>query len=165
MGRIMSFGQDGRWRRFLVSRIAPPEGGRVLDVATGTGLVAREIARRSAARIVGIDQSPEMLRGANAAVRRDRLERRISLCLGQAERLPFADGAFDAVTFTYQVRYVEDPASTLAEIARVVRRGGRVAGLEFGVPGRTVSRAAWSAYTRRILPLIGLAQSAEWAAT
>src|SRR6185436_17473669 len=61
MGRIMSFGQDGRWRRFLVSRIAPPEGGRVLDVATGTGLVAREIARRSAARIVGIDLSPEML--------------------------------------------------------------------------------------------------------
>ncbi|MFL5738025.1 MAG: ubiquinone/menaquinone biosynthesis methyltransferase [Actinomycetota bacterium] len=165
MGRIMSFGQDGRWRRFLVSRIAPAESGRVLDVATGTGLVAREIARGSAARIVGVDQSPEMLRGAEAAIRRERLEDRVSLCLGQAERLPFGDGAFDAVTFTYLLRYVEDPAATLAELARVVKHGGVLGALEFGVPGRTLTRAAWTAYTRRLLPLIGRMQSTEWAAT
>jgi len=165
MGRIMSFGQDGRWRRFLVSRIAPPEGGRVLDVATGTGLVAREIARRSAARIVGIDLSPEMLHGARAAIGRDRLEARVSLCLGQAERLPFGDEAFDAVTFTYLLRYVDDPAETLAELARVLKPGGVLAGLEFGVPNRGWSRATWRGYTQRVLPLIGRAQSREWADT
>jgi demethylmenaquinone methyltransferase/2-methoxy-6-polyprenyl-1,4-benzoquinol methylase len=165
MGRIMSFGQDGRWRRFLVSRIAPPEGGRVLDVATGTGLVAREIARRSAARIVGIDLSPEMLHGARAAIRRDRLEARVSLCLGQAERLPFGDDAFDAVTFTYLFRYVEDQAATLAELARVLKPGGVLAGLEFGVPRGSVQRAVWRGYTQRALPLIGRAQSREWADT
>jgi demethylmenaquinone methyltransferase/2-methoxy-6-polyprenyl-1,4-benzoquinol methylase len=165
MGRIMSFGQDGRWRRFLVSRVPPAQGGRVLDVATGTGLVARELARRSAARIVGVDQSPEMLRGAEAAIRRERLDGRVSLCLGQAERLPFDDGAFDAVSFTYLLRYVEDPASTVAELARVVRRGGVLAALEFGVPGRTLTHAAWAAYTRHLLPLVGRLQSKEWAAT
>jgi demethylmenaquinone methyltransferase / 2-methoxy-6-polyprenyl-1,4-benzoquinol methylase len=165
MGRVMSFGQDGRWRRFLVSRIAPPEGGRVLDVATGTGLVAREIARRSAARIVGIDLSPEMLHGARAAIRRERLEARVAFCLGQAERLPFGDGAFDAVTFTYLLRYVEDPAATVAELTRVLKPGGVLAGLEFGVPSRRWSRAAWRGYTQRALPLIGRAQSREWADT
>jgi demethylmenaquinone methyltransferase/2-methoxy-6-polyprenyl-1,4-benzoquinol methylase len=165
MGRIMSFGQDGRWRRFLVSRVAPVQGGRVLDVATGTGLVARELARGYAARIVGVDQSPEMLRGAEAAIRRERLDGRVSLCLGQAERLPFGDGTFDAVTFTYLLRYVEDPASTLRELARMVRRGGVLAALEFGVPGRTLTQAAWTAYTRRLLPLVGRVQSKEWAAT
>jgi len=165
MGRIMSFGQDGRWRRFLVSRIAPPEGGLVLDVATGTGLVVREIARRTAARIVGVDQSPEMLNGARAAIRRDRLEGRVMLSLGQAERLPFEDAAFDAVTFTYLLRYVDDPAATLAELARVLKPGGVLAGLEFGVPGRRVPRAAWHGYTRRVLPSIGRAQSKEWADT
>jgi demethylmenaquinone methyltransferase/2-methoxy-6-polyprenyl-1,4-benzoquinol methylase len=165
MGRVMSFGQDGRWRRFLVSRITPPEGARVLDVATGTGLVAREIARRSAARIVGIDQSPEMLHGGRAAIRRERLEARVTLCLGQAERLPFGDGAFDAVTFTYLLRYVEDPAATVAELTRVLKPGGVLAGLEFGVPSRRWSRAAWRGYTQRALPLIGRAQSREWADT
>ncbi len=165
MGRIMSFGQDGRWRRFLVSRIAPPEGGQVLDVATGTGLVAREIARRSAARIVGVDLSPEMLQGARAGIRRERLEERVTLCLAQAERLPFDDGAFDAVTFTYLLRYVEDPAATLAELTRVIKPGGVLAGLEFGVPRGTWSRAAWRGYTQGVLPLIGRAQSREWADT
>jgi demethylmenaquinone methyltransferase/2-methoxy-6-polyprenyl-1,4-benzoquinol methylase len=165
MGQIMSFGQDGRWRRFLVSRITPPEGGRVLDVATGTGLVAREIARRSAARIVGIDLSPEMLRRARVGIRRERLEERVTLCLGQAERLPFGDEAFDAVTFTYLFRYVEDPGATVAELTRVLKPGGVLAGLEFGVPSGRWSRAAWRGYTQRALPLIGRVQSREWADT
>ena len=164
MGALLSFGQDPRWRRFMVDRL-PRDGGHVLDVATGTGLVAREIARRSAARIVGIDLSPEMLHGARAAIGRDRLEARVSLCLGQAERLPFGDGAFDAVTFTYLLRYVNDPAATLAELARVLKPGGVLAGLEFGVPRGTVQRVVWRGYTQRALPLIGRAQSREWADT
>jgi demethylmenaquinone methyltransferase/2-methoxy-6-polyprenyl-1,4-benzoquinol methylase len=162
MGRIMSFGQDGRWRRFLVSRISSPEGGRVLDVASGTGLVAREIARRSAARIVGIDLSPEMLRGARATIRHERLEARVSLCQGQAERLPFGDGAFDAVTFTYLLRYVDDPAATLAELTRVLRPGGTLANLEFLLPPRRAWRLVWSAYTRFALPVLGRAASPAW---
>ncbi|MFL5766389.1 MAG: class I SAM-dependent methyltransferase, partial [Actinomycetota bacterium] len=111
------------------------------------------------------DQSPEMLSGALAAIRRERLEARIALALGHAERLPFGDGAFDAVTFTYLLRYVDDPASTVAELARVLKPGGVLAALEFGVPNRAWSRAAWSAYTHGALPLIGRAQSREWAAT
>jgi demethylmenaquinone methyltransferase/2-methoxy-6-polyprenyl-1,4-benzoquinol methylase len=165
MGRVLSFGQDGRWRRFLVSRIAPPEGGRVLDVASGTGLVAREMARRHAVGIVGLDQSEEMLGSARTTIRRERLERRVALCLGQAERLPFADDAFDAVTFTYLLRYVDDPASTLVELARVLRPGGALAGLEFGVPDRGWAKATWSVYTRRVMPVIGRLESREWAQT
>ena len=75
--------------------------------------------------------------------------------LGQAERLPFADGEFDALTFTYLLRYVDDVAATLAELARVVRPGGRVGMVEFGVPSQPVLRALWRVHTRFGLPVIG----------
>jgi demethylmenaquinone methyltransferase/2-methoxy-6-polyprenyl-1,4-benzoquinol methylase len=165
MGRIMSFGQDGRWRRFLRSRVEPAAGGRALDVATGTGLVAIELARRGPVDVVGLDQSPEMLGGARASIHRERLENRISLCAGQAERLPFDDESFDAVTFTYLLRYVEDPPATLAELSRVLRPGGTLAGLEFYVPERSWLRVPWHAYTRGLLPLIGRLRSSAWAET
>jgi demethylmenaquinone methyltransferase / 2-methoxy-6-polyprenyl-1,4-benzoquinol methylase len=85
--------------------------------------------------------------------------------LGRAETLPFADGAFDAVTFTYLVRYLDDPAPTLREIARVVRPGGAVASLEFQVPQRALPRAGWHAYTRAVLPVVGSLISSHWRRT
>jgi demethylmenaquinone methyltransferase/2-methoxy-6-polyprenyl-1,4-benzoquinol methylase len=161
LSAALSFGQDPRWRRALVDAVAPRDGERVLDVATGTGMVAAELlARAGGCRVVGVDQSAEMLAGARA--RFDGLER-IELIEGQAEDLPFADAGFDALTFTYLLRYVDDPAATMRELARVVRPGGRVASLEFGVPPWAPARAAWRLYTRVGLPTLGRLCSREWA--
>src|SRR4051795_3260415 len=129
MGAVLSFGQDPRWRRALLAAVDVRPGQRVLDVATGTGLVARELADRGA-EVVGLDQSEDML-----AVARRRLGTRVTLVHGEAERLPFADAEFDALTFTYLLRYVDDPEATMRELARVVRPGGRIGMVEFGVPG------------------------------
>jgi demethylmenaquinone methyltransferase/2-methoxy-6-polyprenyl-1,4-benzoquinol methylase len=162
MAEALSFGQNGRWRRLLVSRIPADPDSQVLDVATGTSGVALELVRRTGAGVVGLDQSPEMLRAGRQAIRRAGLEKRIALVLGQAERLPFADASFDHLTFTYLLRYVDDPAETLRELGRVVRPGGTVAGLEFLVPGRPVWHAAWLAYTRALLPVAGGLASRAW---
>ena len=159
--RLLSFGQDPRWRRFLVSRI-PANATRVLDVASGTAAVAIELARRTPAReVVGIDQSTEMLAAGRARIAAAGLDRRIELREGRAESLPFDDAEFDALTFTYLLRYVEDPAATMRELARVVRPGGTVAMLEFGLP-RGVWRPLWEAYVRVGLPGAGALVSPAW---
>ena len=153
VGAVLSLGQDPLWRRFLVSRLPP--GGHVLDVATGTGLVAAELLRRGYT-VTGVDQSPEML-----AVARRRFQAQVKLVEASAESLPFADGAYDHLTFTYLLRYVDDPGATLAELARVVRSGGMVASLEFGVPN-LVARPAWELYVRAGLPLAGRVLRKGW---
>src|SRR3989337_242981 len=127
VGAVLSLGQDPLWRRFLVSRL--PRGGHVLDVATGTGLVAAELIRRGF-EVTGVDQSAEML-----DVARRRFDGRVELLEASADSLPFGGDPFDHLTFTYLLRYVDDPGATLAELARVVQAGGTVASLEFGVPG------------------------------
>jgi demethylmenaquinone methyltransferase / 2-methoxy-6-polyprenyl-1,4-benzoquinol methylase len=159
--RLLSLGQDPRWRRFLVSRIECGPEDSVVDVATGTAAVAIELVRRTGCRVVGLDQSPEMLASARARVEEARLGDRISLVEGSADELPFPDASFDALTFTYLLRYVEDPAATLAELARVVRRGGTMAGLEFGLP-RGVWRPLWELYVRVGLPVAGRLISPGW---
>ena len=153
-GAALSFGQDPRWRRFLVSRL-PDGGGDVLDVATGTGLVAAELLRRGF-RVTGVDQSPEMLAGA-----RRRFGDRVQLVEASAESLPFGNAAFDHLTVTYLLRYVDDPGATLRELTRVVRPGGVVASLEFGVPAG-VARPAWELYVRAGLPLAGRVLRNGW---
>jgi len=153
-GATLSFGQDPRWRRFLVSRL-PVDAGHVLDVATGTGLVAARLHDRGF-RVTGLDQSPEMLARARA-----RLQNRVELVEGSADELPFADAAFDHLTFTYLLRYVDAPAATLAELARVVRPGGTIAMLEFGLPGG-VWRPPWDLWVDVGLPLAGRLISPGW---
>src|SRR5262249_26769537 len=129
--RLLSFGQDPLWRSFLVSRI-PADARRVLDVATGTAAVAIELMHVNPDRtVVGVDQSPEMRAAGRARVAHEGLSDRIDLREGRAEDLPFADGEFDALTFTYLLRYVDDVPATLRELVRVVRPGGTVAMLEF----------------------------------
>jgi demethylmenaquinone methyltransferase / 2-methoxy-6-polyprenyl-1,4-benzoquinol methylase len=159
--RLLSLGQDPRWRRFLVSRVDVGPEETVLDVATGTAAVAIELVRRTGCSVVGLDQSPEMLAAGRECVDAAGLEDRIQLVEGSAERLPFPDAAFDALTFTYLLRYVEDPAATLAELARVVRPGGTIAALEFGLP-RGVWRPLWELYVRVGLPLAGRVISPGW---
>ena len=158
---LLSFGQDPRWRRFLVSRI-PAGALHVADVAAGTAAVSIELARASPARtVVGLDQSTEMLAAGRARVERAGLGDRIELREGSAESLPFADAEFDALTFTYLLRYVDDPAATLRDLARVVRPGGTIAMLEFAVP-RGVWRPLWELHVRVGLPLAGAAISPGW---
>lgn len=162
VGALMSFGQDPRWRRALISGVAPQPGQRILDVATGTGLVARALAAQEAT-VVGLDQSQAMLDGARVRLaKRPALAARITLVRGEAECLPFPDGEFDGLTFTYLLRYVDDPAQTMRELARVVKPGGRVGMLEFGIPQRPVLRALWRVHTRAGLPAIGRAVSPAW---
>jgi demethylmenaquinone methyltransferase / 2-methoxy-6-polyprenyl-1,4-benzoquinol methylase len=160
---VLSFGQDPRWRRALVEAVAPTASDRVLDVATGTGMVAAELLKRSGCTVIALDQSAEMLAGARARfAAQPALGDRVELVEGQAEALPFADGSFTALTFTYLLRYVDDPRATMRELARVVTPGGRVGYLEFGVPPRRRARLAWRFYTAIGLPLLGRVVSREW---
>jgi demethylmenaquinone methyltransferase/2-methoxy-6-polyprenyl-1,4-benzoquinol methylase len=153
-GSVLSFGQDPRWRRFLVSRIDAGPTDTVLDVATGTAAVALELVRQKDCFVVGIDRTPEMLDEGRRRVTLAAAARKITLVEGDARSLPFEDGQFDALTFTYLLRYVDDPPSTLRELARVVKPGGTMAGLEFGVP-RGVWRPPWELWTRAGLPAAG----------
>lgn len=151
----LTFGQNRRWRRAMVNPVAEAEPAIVLDVASGTAGVALQLARRTGAHITGIDVTEAMLRRGQAAVRANGARDRISLVTGQAEALPFPDASIDGLTFTYLLRYVADPAATLAELARVVRPGGTIASLEFHVPPHRLARGAWWLYTRVALPLLG----------
>jgi demethylmenaquinone methyltransferase/2-methoxy-6-polyprenyl-1,4-benzoquinol methylase len=147
----------------MVRKVMARHNQRVLDVATGTGMVAVALVREYGCSVVGLDQSPEMLSGAQAKLDADPgLGERIELVRGEAEALPFGDGEFDHVTFTYLLRYVEDPGATMAELARVVRPGGRIASLEFMLPPNRLARSLWMAYTRAAMPVLGRLISRDW---
>jgi demethylmenaquinone methyltransferase / 2-methoxy-6-polyprenyl-1,4-benzoquinol methylase len=160
-GQVFSFGQDPRWRGFLVSRVAAPTESRVLDVASGTAAVAIELGRTWQGRVVGLDQSEPMLREGVVRTALAGLADRTTFVLGQAERLPFPDHSFDGLTFTYLLRYVDDPAATLAELARVVKPGATMAGLEFHIPPQPW-QPLWWAYTRGVMPVVGRVISRDW---
>ncbi len=155
-GAVMSFGQDPRWRRAMVDAVRPGPSQRILDVATGTGMVARALAQRGA-QVTALDQSEAMLDVARA-----RNDQGVTFVRGEAERLPFEDASFDALTFTYLLRYVDDPAATLQELARVVTPGGRIGMVEFGVPDNPVLKRLWRVHTRVGLPLLGRLVSPAW---
>lgn len=165
LAEVLSFGQNRHWRSTMVDAVAAMDPGprQVLDVATGTAGVALLLSERTGASITGIDLTQEMLtRGRQRVASRDKTGR-IGLLVARGEQLPFPDGAFDALTFTYLLRYVADPAATVRELARVVRPGGCVAMLEFGVPANPLWHAAWVFYTRVVLPLAGMVTGGrEW---
>jgi len=154
---VLSFGQDPRWRAALVDAIDARPDDRVLDVATGTGMVAEALRRRYGCHVVGLDQSADML-----TIARTRDDVYDAVVEGRAERLPFPDASFDHLTFTYLLRYVDDVTATLAELARVVRPGGRIGMVEFGVPSQPMLRGLWRWYTRFGLPLVGSLVSPAW---
>lgn len=162
MGVVLSFGQDGRWRRTMVSKVNAVPGALALDVASGTGLVARELAGRKRLRVVQLDASDPMLRAGMPATREAGLDQQVRQVLGRAENLPFPEETFDAVTFTYLLRYVDDPQETIRELARVLRPGGTLACVEFHRPDDGLLHAEWWAYTRLAMPLIGAPVSPAW---
>ena len=153
---LLSFGQDRRWRRAVVDIVAFARPSRVLDVATGPAGVALEVARRTSATVVGVDLNEPMLREGVGNADRAGLGDRLRLVVGRAETLPFGDESFDAVSFSYLLRYVDDPAATLAEMARCLRPDGVMASLEFAVPPALGWRALWRLYTAVVLPVLGL---------
>lgn len=177
LNRLLSFRQDVKWRRTLVRRLptlspqqqgghqeasgaAAPEGCSLLDLACGTGDVVSEVMARRPdyGRIVGFDLSREMLsRAALRLAPGDRGVRGPALqwIQGTATRLPFADQSFDAVTMAFGLRNVDDRASALAEMARVVRPGGRVFILEFFPLPASIMGFLFEFYFKRVLPLIG----------
>jgi demethylmenaquinone methyltransferase / 2-methoxy-6-polyprenyl-1,4-benzoquinol methylase len=162
LGAALSFFQDPRWRRAMVAAVGAKPEDRVLDVATGTGLVAGELVDRYGCRVVGLDQSAPMLARAQAKLAADpTLAARVELVEAEAEALPFGDAEFDHLTFTYLLRYVDDPVATLSELARVVRPGGRIACLEFCVPAG-IWLWPWRLYTRVGLPGLGRLASRQW---
>jgi demethylmenaquinone methyltransferase/2-methoxy-6-polyprenyl-1,4-benzoquinol methylase len=163
LAEILSFGQNARWRAELVAQVAASKPRQILDVATGTAGVALALARRTGAEVTGVDISESMLARGRERVHAAGLGDRIKLQAGRAEELPFPTASFDAVSFTYLLRYVRDPAATLRELARVLRPGGVLASLDFFVPENSAWHAAWLLYTRSALPAAGWALGgSEW---
>ena len=157
LAEVLSLGQNAHWRRELVHHIARFRPRRILDVATGTAGVAIALAAATEADIVGIDISEPMLEIGRKHVSDAGLDRRIRLQHARAEQLPFPAESFDAVVFTYLLRYVADPAATLAELTRVLRPSGGLASLDFFVPSNPLWRASWRVYTRFVMPASGYA--------
>ncbi|HVA71097.1 MAG TPA: class I SAM-dependent methyltransferase [Acidimicrobiales bacterium] len=155
LAALLSLGQDRRWRSAMLDHVVGSEPHLVLDVACGPGAVIKALAKRTSARIVGLDLSEKMLRQGETNVNSSGLAPRVSLVLSRGEQLPFADATFDALTFTYLLRYVDDPQATIGELARVVKPGGAIASLEFAVPASKGWHAAWWFYTRAVLPVAG----------
>lgn len=152
MNALMTFGRDRAWRRAVVRAAALPSGGRLLDLASGTGDIALEALREDPGlRVVAADFSLEMMRVG----RRRPGGGRIAWCAADALTLPFADATFDAVTSGYLLRNVADRAGAFREQARVVRPGGRVVCLDTSPPPRSALRPLVRLYLRRVIPLLG----------
>jgi demethylmenaquinone methyltransferase / 2-methoxy-6-polyprenyl-1,4-benzoquinol methylase len=163
LAELLSFGQNGRWRRAMVDHLRAGANQVVLDVAAGTAGISVQIARRTGARVIGLDLTEQMLRQGAANVAAAGLDGQIPLVAARAEQLPLADASVDGLTFSYLLRYVSDPQATLAELARVVRPGGTIASLEFLLPPTAFWRFWWRAYTWLVLPVGGLVTGGrEW---
>lgn len=161
LNRLLSVGFDRRWRRRAVREAGLAPRGRALDVCSGTGDVALEIARQipGAGRVVGLDFAAPMLSLAARKVARAGLTRRVALVRGSALRLPFPAEAFDAALIAFGVRNVVDVKQALAEMHRVLRPGGRGVILEFALPRARLLRALYLGYFLRVLPRVGRAIS------
>jgi demethylmenaquinone methyltransferase / 2-methoxy-6-polyprenyl-1,4-benzoquinol methylase len=157
LNRLLSLGIDRRWRTFAVRQLRIPVGGKALDLATGTGDVALEIAAQTATsvQIVGSDFTQGMLvRGRDKIARSDHAQR-ILLVNAPCEALPHPAALFDGVTIAFGIRNVVDRDAGLREMFRVLKQGGRVVILEFSQPRNGLFQALYTLYFRRILPLIG----------
>ena len=164
LAEVLSLGQNRRWRRAMVDRIVPARPRRLLDVATGTAGVALRLTEQTDAFITGVDLTEAMLRRGQANVAASAADGRVDLLAGRAEELPFPNAAFDAVTFTYLLRYVADPAATLRELTRVLKPGSPMASLDFLVPRHSFWRWSWWLYTRLVLPVAGSVGGRDWIA-
>jgi demethylmenaquinone methyltransferase / 2-methoxy-6-polyprenyl-1,4-benzoquinol methylase len=157
LNRLLSFGIDRRWRTFAVRQLDIPEQGQVLDIATGTGDVALEIASQTSptVSIVGADFTQGMLVHGLKKIAATPYAGRIKLVNAPCEELPYPDGSFDGVTIAFGIRNVVDRQAGLNEMCRVLRPGGRVVILEFSNPKNRLFRELYYFYFRKVLPWIG----------
>jgi demethylmenaquinone methyltransferase/2-methoxy-6-polyprenyl-1,4-benzoquinol methylase len=157
LNRLLSLGIDRHWRRFAVGQLAIPAGGEFLDIATGTGDVALEIARQSPrdVTIVGADVSSEMVEIGRQKVAVSPHAGRITFEISPCEALPFADNRFNGITIAFGIRNVVDRQLGLNEMYRVLKPGGRAVILEFSTPTFPPFRALYHFYFLKVLPRIG----------
>ena len=158
MNVVMTAGGWWAWQRRFRQLAGIPPGSHVLDVGCGTAELSLLLARMvgPAGRVTGIDISPGMLAVGRRKVERSPFRDRIRLEQGDALRLPYPDGAFDAVASAFVLRNVADLDRALREMARVVRPGGRIAVMELSHPPASLVRGPFLFYFRRVLPLLGL---------
>ncbi|MDR0417047.1 MAG: class I SAM-dependent methyltransferase [Propionibacteriaceae bacterium] len=157
MNTLASLGRDRRWRRDTVAALAPRAGERVLDLAAGTGSSAAPLARRGAV-VVAVDRSHGM------ALVGHRRHQQLHFVLGDAQRLPFADGAFDAATVSFGLRNVADPLGALVELRRVVRPDGTLVICEFSTPVWPLFRRLYRLWNRHVMPRLARVGSSDPAA-
>lgn len=155
LNRVISWGSDIKWRKFVVEKVAELRPQKVLDVATGTGDLAIALTEIDGVKVVGLDISEGMLTVGREKIAKKQLSNRVELILGDSENLPFADNYFDAVTVAFGVRNFENLGKGLSEIFRVIRPGGRLVVLETSVPEKFPFRQGYFAYTKFVMPLIG----------
>jgi len=159
--QVLSLLQYSRWHDFLLSKLRLPPGGHALDMATGTGAIARRLCQRDGLRVTAADVTRQMLLEAAHRSPNHLDTPRLGLVECTAEAVPFADATFDGIAFTYLLRYVADVPSTLAELARVLKPGGVMASLDFAVP-RGLAYPLWRLYTDIGLPFAGAVLSPAW---
>ncbi|MDO4228834.1 MAG: bifunctional demethylmenaquinone methyltransferase/2-methoxy-6-polyprenyl-1,4-benzoquinol methylase UbiE [Capnocytophaga sp.] len=155
LNRVISWGSDIKWRKFVVEKVAEIQPKKVLDVATGTGDLAIALTEIKDVNVVGLDISEGMLSVGREKIQKKNLSNRIELIHGDSENLPFADNHFDAVTVAFGVRNFENLEKGLSEIYRVIRPGGRLVVLETSIPEKFPFRQGYFAYTKFIMPIIG----------
>lgn len=160
LNHLLSLNIDHSWRRRLVEQSGLPRGGRVLDVCAGTGDAAFAFARYAEpSEVVCVDLSRGMLDIGVEKARRQNLDGLVRFVEGDALRLPFDDGRFDAVSIAFGLRNLADYAAGVSEMRRVLASGGRLVVLEFAPPSRALYRKGYSFYLGRFVPFVGGAVS------
>ncbi|RED50130.1 bifunctional demethylmenaquinone methyltransferase/2-methoxy-6-polyprenyl-1,4-benzoquinol methylase UbiE [Seonamhaeicola aphaedonensis] len=155
LNRVISFGIDVKWRKKVVKLVNKTNPKTILDIATGTGDLAINLAQTKASKIIGLDISSGMLEIGKQKVTSKGLADRIEMVLGDSEKMPFDDNTFDAITVAFGVRNFENLENGLKDILRVLKPNGTFVILETSVPTKTVYKQGYKFYTKKILPLIG----------
>ncbi|HNQ27332.1 MAG TPA: bifunctional demethylmenaquinone methyltransferase/2-methoxy-6-polyprenyl-1,4-benzoquinol methylase UbiE [Aquaticitalea sp.] len=155
LNRVISLGIDVKWRKKVVALITKQHPKNVLDIATGTGDLAIQLAAKTHAEITGVDISEGMLEVGRKKVAQKGLNNKITLMVGDSENLPFESNSFDAVTVAFGIRNFEDLEKGLSEILRVLKPNGTFVILETSVPTKNPYKMGYSFYTKNILPNIG----------
>ena len=155
LNRVISFGIDVKWRKKVVEIVANSQSKVILDIATGTGDMAINLAETNAEKIVGLDISEGMLNVGKQKVLKKGLQNRIEMVVGDSENLPFENNSFDAITVGFGIRNFETLEKGLSEIHRVLKPNGVFVILETSVPTKTPFKQGYNLYSRHILPVIG----------
>ena len=155
LNRVISFGIDIKWRKRVVNILRGKKPKNILDIATGTGDLAINLAQTGAEKIIGLDISPGMLEVGKKKVLKKGLTNTIEMIVGDSEDLPFEKNSFDAVTVAFGVRNFETLEKGLAEIFRVLKPSGTFVVLETAIPTKTPFKQGHHFYTKYILPKIG----------